>query len=58
MLTNDLFIRLCEERNISESTQKGYVSALKNYESFHKMSINELLYEAKLDEKNNIPLKV
>ncbi len=57
MLTNDLFIRLCEERNISESTQKGYVSALKNYENFHKMSINELLYEAKLDEKNNISLK-
>lgn len=57
MTDNNLFEKFCDERNISKSTQKGYVSALENYERFNDMSIDELIDEAKIDEDNNIPIK-
>ena len=57
MLTNRLFKRFCRERNIKESTSNGYESALKHYMKFHKKSLDDLMQEALLDEKNMIPLK-
>lgn len=57
MLTNKLFKRFCRERNIRESTANGYESALKHYLKFHKKSLDDLMQEALLDEKNMIPLK-
>ena len=57
MLTNKLFKRFCRERNIRESTANGYESALKHYMKFHKKSLDDLMQEALLDEKNMIPLK-
>lgn len=57
MLTNRLFKRFCRERNIRESTANGYESALKHYMKFHKKSLDDLMQEALLDEKNMIPLK-
>ena len=57
MYTNELFIKFCKERNIKDSTMKGYESALKKYTSFHDKTINYLLKEALKDEEKRIPLK-
>ena len=57
MLDNELFIRFCRERNVKESTQHGYLSALKHYTNFHKTSISKLIDEAREDEDKRIPLK-
>lgn len=57
MYTNEIFIRFCKERNIRNSTMKGYESALKKYVSFHNKTIDELLNEAINDENKRIPLK-
>lgn len=56
-MANKLFKTFCFERNIKMSTAKGYEVALKNYESFHNLSINELMKEAKNDEEKNLKLK-
>jgi len=45
------------ENNLKNSTKKGYRSALKKYEYYHEMSIDELVKEALKEEKANIPLK-
>lgn len=57
MYYNNLFQRFCKERNIKDSTMKGYHSTLKKYEKFHKMSLDELINEAIEDEEKRIPLK-
>ena len=57
MFENRLFKRFCKERNLKESTSNGYESALKHYLKFHKKSLDDLMQEALLDEKNMIPLK-
>lgn len=57
MYTNKLFQKFCKERNIKDSTIKGYESALKKYISFHNESLDKLLKEAITDENKEIPLK-
>ena len=57
MYHNNLFQRFCKERNIKESTMKGYYSTLKKYEDFHKKSLDELIEEAIKDEEKRIPIK-
>ena len=57
MYANKLFQKFCKERNIKDSTMKGYESALKKYVSFHKKSMDKLLEEAIKDENKGIPLK-
>ena len=57
MYTNKLFQKFCKERNIKDSTIKGYESALKKYITFHNKSIDKLLKEAINDENKEIPLK-
>ena len=57
MYSNRLFIKFCEERNIKESTRKGYVSTLKKYSDFHGSSIDMLIEEAVDEEDKNVPLK-
>ena len=57
MYYNKLFQRFCKERNIKESTMKGYRSTLKKYEGFHKKSLDELVEEAIKDEEERTPLK-
>lgn len=57
MYNNKLFQKFCKERNIKDSTMKGYESALKKYVSFHKKSMDKLLEEAINDENKGIPLK-
>lgn len=57
MLNNDLFNNFCNERNIKNSTIKGYESALKKYVTFHNCSINYLINEALNDEESKISLK-
>lgn len=54
---NGLLDKFIQERNIRESTALNYVSALNSYTRFHKKSIDELLNEALLDEKEGLPLK-
>ena len=57
MYSNKLFQKFCKDRNIKSSTQKGYESALKCYEDFHKDSIENLFAEARAEENQRIPLK-
>ena len=57
MYNNKLFQKFCKERNIKDSTMKGYESALKKYVSFHRKSIDKLLKEAITDENKGILLK-
>lgn len=57
MFDNRLFKRFCRERNLKESTSNGYESALKHYLKFHKKTLDVLMEEALLDEKNRVPLK-
>lgn len=56
MLKNNQFKKFCRERNINESTAIGYESALKQYTHFHKKSMDELIQEAKKQQKQKIPL--
>lgn len=57
MLHENIFEKFCNERNIRDTTKKGYESAIKKYENYYKMSIDNLLKEAIKEEKLNIPLK-
>ena len=57
MYSKKLFRKFCKDRHIKESTIKGYDSALKAYENFHKKSISELFKEAQIEENKRIPLK-
>jgi len=57
MYNNKLFIKFCEDRNISENTKKGYISTLKLYAEFHNNSIENLINEAILEENKLVPLK-
>ena len=57
MYFNKLFQRFCKERNIKDSTMKGYHSTLKKYEEFHNKSLDELIEEAIKDEEERTPLK-
>ena len=57
MYSSELFFRFCKDRNIWDSTRQGYVSTLIRYTDFHGCTIEELIREAELDEKNRIPLK-
>lgn len=57
MIANNLFKQFCQERNIKPSTVKSYMNALKDYEKFNNLTIDELIFEAKRDEDANIKLK-
>ena len=57
MYSKKLFRKFCKDRHIKKSTIKGYDSALKAYENFHKKSISELFKEAQIEENKRIPLK-
>ena len=54
---NKLFNKFCKERNVSDSTRTGYWSAIRKYETYHKLTMKELLQEAISEEENNTPLK-
>lgn len=57
MINNNLYTEFIQERNVKDSTSKGYYSALKSYTMYHNMSLEELLEEARYDEDNGIVLK-
>ncbi len=57
MYKSEIFFKFCNNRNIKDSTMKGYESALKKYSSFCNKSIDDLLDEAMDDELNVFPLK-
>lgn len=50
----ELLERYVEERNMSDGTFKGYWSAFKHYTEFHKMSLTELLREAREEQKKGV----
>ena len=52
-----MFNKFCKERNVTDSTRTGYWSAIRKYENYHKLTMEELLQEAISEEENNIPLK-
>lgn len=56
-MKSKLFDIFCKERNIKLSTIKGYESAIKKYEGFHNLSIENLINEAILEEDMALPLK-
>ena len=57
MKDNKHLLKFSKDRNIKNSTMKGYISTLKRYTSFHNMTIDELLNEAYADEEKRILLK-
>ena len=57
MYSNNLFQKFCRDRNIKQSTKKGYDSALTMYEYFQGESIEKLFKEARNEENERIPLK-
>ena len=42
MKDNKHLLKFSKDRNIKNSTMKGYISTLKRYTSFHNMTIDEL----------------
>ena len=57
MVSKDLFEVFCSNRNIKSSTIKSYRAAILKYESFHKMTMEDLIDEAIRDEESMVPLK-
>ena len=57
MYSNNLFKKFCRDRNIKDSTIKGYDSAIRLYENFSNKSIEDLFKEARAEENERIPLK-
>lgn len=49
--------KFCDERNIRDSTGKGYMSTLKKYTDFNKMYIYDLIDEALMEQDAHIPLR-
>ena len=56
-MASELFEKFTKERNLKQSTKKGYETALKNYTNFWQKPIEHLLGEAKDEEERNVPLK-
>lgn len=56
-MNSKLFTQFCQDRNIKESTVKGYRSAIGKYTDFQCMGIDDLIGEAVGEENLNIPLK-
>ena len=57
MESDELFIKFCRDRNIKDSTMKGYRSSLLKYSLFTGCSLSQLINEANEDEYKRIPLK-
>ena len=57
MISNKLFKKFCKERNIKNSTSKGYASSIKHFTSFNNKPIEKLIKEALTEEEKNIPQK-
>lgn len=57
MYTEKLFKKFCKERNIRESTKKGYQSAIQHYLHVQKQSLEFLIEEALREEEEKIALK-
>lgn len=57
MYTEKLFKKFCKERNIRESTKKGYQSAIQHYLHVQKQSLEYLIEEALYEEEQKIALK-
>ena len=49
--------KMMEERNIRESTAKGYMSTIKRYTEFNQMQLYELIDEALNEQDAHIPLR-
>lgn len=49
--------KFCEERNLQDSTFKGYISALKCYCGYFNMGVKELIDEALNEQDKYIPLR-
>ena len=57
MSSGDLFNGFCSSRNIKDSTVRSYRSAVRKYESFNGISMDQLIDEAIGEEENVIPIK-
>lgn len=57
MYNEKLFAKFCKERNIRESTRKGYQSAIQHYLQVQKHSLEYLIEEALREEEEKIALK-
>lgn len=54
MYFNKTFQKFCKDKNLKDSTIKGYASALKSYSEFHEKTLDELIKEALTEEKKNV----
>ena len=57
MYNEKLFTKFCKERNIRESTRKGYQSAIQHYIRVQNQSLEYLIEEALSEEEEKIALK-
>lgn len=57
MINENFFEKFYRDRNIRNSTKKGYNSAIISYEKFHNMAMSELVVEALNEENEGIPLR-
>ena len=57
MVSKDLFLGFCTNRNIKDSTIKSYRSGILKYGSFHERPMDDLIDEAIIDEESAVPLK-
>ena len=57
MISDDLFLGFCTNRNIKDSTIKSYRLAILKYESFNQRLMDDLIEEAIIDEESAVPLK-
>lgn len=55
-LPDKLLCTMQKERNLKKSTMDSYHNSTMKYKEFHKMTMHELLQEALLEEKKQVPL--
>ena len=56
-MNSKYFKQFVEDRNLKPKTVDGYKVSINSYCRFNKMSVDELMNEALLDEKNRVLLK-
>ena len=55
--SQEMLVKMANERNIRDSSYKGYLSTIKKYTEFNQMQLYELIDEALKEQDAHIPLR-
>ena len=55
--SQEMLVKMANERNIRDSSYKGYLSTIKKYTEFNQMQLYELIDEALNEQDAHIPLR-